>query len=317
MDKDPYKVLGVGPSASREEIQKAFRTLAAKYHPDRNPEDKEASSAMFKEVSAAFEILGDEEKRRRYDMYRDGFPSFSFRNRNSVDDIFNHMFSQFFGDQRPTGSRVRVKITLEEAYFGCQKKVDVEKHSFCASCKGTGSSEWELCARCSGKGCVQCTGRGSVSKEKCKSCSGNGYVVLGTKQVEFQIPAGVDNGFQLRIPESGPTGDDLFLAVLVEKHKHFERHDHFILARINVPYAKLVLGGSEEIDLFGMKVSLRIPPRSVPGLRLKVKGKGMPLVQNPEMRGDLIVELRLRMPESTTKEYEELLSLLMKMESQN
>lgn len=317
MDRDPYKILGVDPSASREEIHKAFKTLAAKYHPDRNPTDEETSSAMFKEVSAAFEILGDDDKRKRYDMYRNGFPSFSFRNRNSVDDIFNHMFSHFFGDQRPSGSRVRIKVTLEEAYFGCQKKVDVEKHDFCSSCKGTGSSSWDSCPKCSGKGCVQCAGRGSISREKCKSCSGNGYVVLGTKQIDVQIPPGVDNGFQLRIPDSGSTGDDLFLAIIVEKHKQFERHDHFLLTRINVAYSKLVLGGTEELDVFGTKLSLKIPPRSVPGLRLKVKGKGMPFIQNPDIRGDLILELRLKMPKNTTKKYEEFLSLLMKMESED
>ena len=315
VDKDPYKVLGVSRSASKEEIHKAFRSLAAKYHPDRNPDDKEASSIMFKEASAAFEILGDDEKRRRYDTYRDGFPSFSFRSRNSVDEIFNNMFSHFFGDQRPSGSRIRLKVTLEEAYFGCQKKVDVEKHEFCSSCKGSGSSSWEQCDRCSGKGCIKCSGRGSSPKDKCKSCSGNGYLVAGSSQIDVNIPPGVDNGFQIRIPESGSSGDDLFVMISVERHGQLERNDHFLLGRVNVSYPKLFFGGFEEFDLFGAKISLRIPPRSAPGLRLKVKGKGMPFIQNPEIRGDLILELRLKMPENTTKEYEDLLSLLMKMES--
>lgn len=333
MDKDLYKVLGLTPSASREDVHKAFRSLAAKYHPDRNPDNAAEASMMFKEVSAAFEILGDDSKRKQYDMRRDGrwHPSFSFRSRNSVDDIFNNMFSQFFGDQRPSGSRVRVKVTLEEAYFGCSKKVDVENHQFCESCKGTGASSWEPCVRCAGKGffaisegsfnarssCMDCGGRGSKPKEKCSSCSGRGYELIGSKQMEVNIPPGVDNGFQIRVAGGGHGGEDLFLSVMVDKHENLERRDHFLIGRVDVVYSKLVLGGVEEFDLFGSKISLKIPPRSVPGTKLRMKGKGMPLPQNPELRGDLILELRLKIPVVLTKEYEEILSKLMKIESGN
>ena len=331
VDKDPYKVLGVSSSASKDEIHKAFRALAAKYHPDRNPDDQEAAAAMFKEVAAAFEIVGEESRRRQYDMYREGRwqPSFSFRSRNSVDEIFNHMFGSVFGDQRPAASRVRVKVTLEEAYFGCSKKVDVEEHGFCDPCKGTGSSSWHPCGKCGGKGffvmsegpmtskssCITCGGRGSTPKEKCQSCSGRGYAVLGSKKIEVQIPPGVDNGFQIRVAGEGSAGEDLFLAVMLEKNERLERHNHFLAGRIEVSYSKLILGGTEEFDLFGSKISLRITPRSYPGMKLRVKGKGMPMPQNPDVRGDLILELKLKVPSSLTKEHEDLLSKLLKIES--
>jgi molecular chaperone DnaJ len=330
VEKDPYKVLGVSSSASKEEIHKAFRSLAAKYHPDRNLDDQEAAATIFKEVTAAFEIVGDDSKRRQYDMYKEGNfqPSFSFRSRNSVDDIFNHMFSQFFGDQRPGGSRVRVKVTLEEAYFGCSKKVDIENHQFCDPCKGTGSSSWIPCETCGGKGffvmsegafssrtsCATCGGRGSISKDKCQSCLGRGYGVVGTKQVDVQVPPGVDSGFQVRVAGAGSSGDDLFLSVMVEKHEFLERRDHFLVGRLDVVYSKLVLGGTEEFDLFGSKISMKIPPRSLPGSRLRIKGKGMPLPQNPNMRGDLILEIKLKVPSTLTKEHEDLLSKLLKIE---
>lgn len=332
MDKDPYKVLGVSQSASKEEIHRAFRSLAAKHHPDKNPEDQESASALFKEVTAAFEILGDESRRRQYDMYREGKwqPSFSFRSRNSVDDIFNNMFSQFFGDQRSSaGSRIRVKVTLEEAYFGCSKKVDLESHKSCDTCQGTGLSSWESCSQCSGRGffsmsegsfssksaCISCSGRGKIPRGKCSSCSGRGYDVLGSKQIEVSIPAGVDNGFQVRIPGQGNDGQDLFLFVSVEKHERFERRNQFLVAWMDIPYSKLVLGGSEEFDLFGSKISIKIPSRSLPSSKLRIRGRGMPMPQNPNLRGDLILELRLKVPAALSKEHEDLLSKLLKIES--
>lgn len=330
MDKDPYKVLGVSPSASSDEIHKAFRSLASKHHPDRNPDNPEAAS-MFKEAASAFEILGDESRRKQYDMYREGRwqPSFSFRSRNSVDDIFDNMFSRFFGDQRSAGSRVRVKITLEEAYFGCSKKVDVENQQFCDQCKGTGSSSWQSCAKCSGHGffsvseggfnakssCVECSGKGSVPKERCSSCSGRGYAILGSKQVDVKIPAGIDAGFQVRIPGEGYGGHDLFVMAVVERHEKLERQNHFLIGRMELSYPKLVLGGQEEFDLFGSKISVKIPPKTSPGSKLKIKGKGMPLPQNPNLRGDLILEIRLKIPAALSKEHEELLSKLLKIES--
>lgn len=333
LGEDPYKVLGVMPTSSKEEVHKAFRTLAAKYHPDRNMDDPEGASIKFKEVTAAFEILGDDERRRRYDMYREGRwqPSFSFRSRNSVDDMFDNMFSKFFGNQHATGSRLRVKITLEEAYFGCSKELEVEDQKFCDPCKGTGSSSWVTCQRCSGRGfftfsegrvqtrssCVDCGGRGSTSKERCASCEGKGYISGETKKVSIKIPQGIDNESQIRIAGEGHDGSDLFVSVFVEKHKSIHRQGHFLLGRLEVPYSKLVMGGDASFDLFGSSIPLKIPPRARPGSRFKLKGKGMPIPQNPSMKGDLVLELALKIPEVLTKEYEEAILNLMKIESKD
>lgn len=330
MNKDPYKVLGVSPSASREEILKAYRTLAARHHPDRNPDSPEEAASKFKEVSAAFELVGDEDRRRQYDMYRSGgFPSFSFRSRNSVDDIFDNMFSQFFGDQRPSGSRVRVKVTLEEAYRGCSKRVELEKQEFCESCKGTGSSSWEQCEKCGGKGffvfsegsmqarssCMGCGGKGSVPKERCSFCSARGYVVAGSKEVEVQIPAGIENGSQMRIAGEGHDGKDLFLVVAVEKHPFLDRQGHFLVGRLEVPYSRMVLGGDMEYEVFGSKMVVKIPPKSRPGMRMKLKGRGMPLPQNPSLKGDLILDMHLKIPADVSEEHRGVLETLLKIES--
>lgn len=332
MNKDPYKVLGVSPSASTEEIHKAFRMLAAKYHPDRNPDSQEEASIKFKEVSSAFEIIGDEERRRQYDFYREGsLPTFSFKSRNPVDDIFNNMFSQFFGDQRPSGSRLRVKIALEEAYFGCSKKVDVERHDFCESCKGTGSSAWESCSKCFGKGfflfsdgsmrarstCVSCGGRGSLPRDKCSSCSGKGFVVSGSKEVEVKIPPGIEDGSQIRMAGEADGNGDLFLHVQVERHEGLERRGHSLLGAVEVDYATMVLGGKVHFDIFGNRLEVKIPPRTRPGSRLKLKGRGMPVPQNPLIRGDLLLEFRLKIPENLSEEHEKALRNLMKIESRD
>ena len=328
LNRDPYEVLGVSPSASADEIQRAFRSLASKHHPDRNPDSKEEATAKFKEISAAFEIVGDEDKRRQYDFYRGGgFPTFSFRSRNSVDEIFDNMFSQFFGDQRSSGSRLRVKVSLAEARTGCSKTVEIEKSDFCESCKGTGSSSWTQCGKCAGRGffvfsegpmrarssCVDCGGRGSVSSKKCESCHGKGHVVSGRREVVLNIPPGIDDGAQIRLRGEGAEGDT-FVHVHVEKHKTIERRGHFLLGFLDVEYPTMVLGGKQKFELFGESLDVSVPPRTRPGFRLKLKGKGMPVPQNPSLKGDLILEVRLTIPEKPSAKYVKLLEEMMKVD---
>lgn len=322
MDIDPYKILGVSKSSSKEDINKAFRSLASKYHPDKNPDNKEESCVKFKEINAAFEIIGDENKRKQYDY--SNFSTFSFRSRNSVDEIFDNMFSHFFGDQRPNISKTRVKITFEESYFGCSKVVDVENYGFCESCKGTGSSSWESCTKCSGKGffsvskdsfaakssCVVCNGKGSIPNNKCSSCSGVGYISTGLRSIQVDIPAGIENGSQIRISQDS---EDFFVYVVVEKNPIFERNNSTIYSRIKVSYPKLVMGGTEEFNFLGSNINLNIPKRSIPSSKLRIKGKGMPIPQNPNLRGDLVIELILDMPKNLTSEHEYLLLELVKI----
>jgi len=332
--KDPYEILGVERSATRDDIVKAYRALAIKFHPDKNPENTEEASSKFKEVSEAFEVLSDDNKRHQYDFYgQTQFPSFSFRSRNSVDDVFDNMFSQFFGDQRqaPTGSRTRIKISLAESYLGCSKTVKVEKHKSCEACKGTGSSSWSPCPKCDKKGfvfttngpmriqssCTNCNGRGSTPADRCSGCSGQGYTVDFVRDVVVKIPQGIDDGSQIRLAGEGSDGNDLFLVVNVEKDASFTRHDKFLIGSIEVPYYTLVLGGSAEIDVFGTKIVLNIQPRLNAGSRIRIKNQGMPLPNNPAIKGDLLVDIKLKMPNEITKEHEKVLRRLAKIQPYN
>lgn len=327
---DPYKVLGVDKKSTQEQISKAYRSLAAKYHPDRNPENPAEASAKFKEVTAAFEMIGDEDKRRYFDFYGNQIPSFSFRNRNSVDDVFDNIFEQFFGNQKKgaAGSKVRVKITLQEAFRGCEKTVSTEAHKFCDPCKGTGSSTWEPCPKCSGRGfvltgnghikvqssCSNCHGKGAISTRKCEACQGKGYEIGNVKEVVVKIPPGVDEGNQIRLAGEGADGSDLFVTVNIEKDPNFVRDDKFLIGKLDVPYHTLVRGGLANMEFFGSQITIRIPPRTPSGSRMRIKGQGMPMLYNSEIRGDLIVDIRLKIPSSLTKEHERLLDELAKIE---
>jgi len=332
MRKDPYQVLGVGKDASHEDIVRAYRGLATKYHPDKNPQNVAEASEKFKEVSAAFEILGDQQKRRDYDFYSSGAPSFSFRARNSVDDVFDNIFSQFFGDQRTnSSSRVRVKVLLSEAYHGCVRFVSVEKRSSCKSCSGTGSSSWDVCSKCNGRGfvvsdngpiktqtsCSFCNGRGSVSVKKCGDCKGKGYLVESSKNTEVRIPPGIDDGNQIRLAGEAGDGGDLFVVVTVEKDERFSRKGGFLIGRLDVSYSKLVLGGEEEVEIFGSTLKVQIAPRLNAGSRLRIKGQGMPLINNPSLKGDLLLDIGLKMPADLTKEHVKAIERLSKIESRN
>lgn len=334
MRKDPYLVLGVDRQASQDEINKAFRLLAAKYHPDRNPDSPQEASIRFKEVVAAYELVGDESKRKRYDFYSSAqFPSFSFRSRNNVDDVFDNLFSQFFGNGRvsPSALKCKVSVTLAEAFRGCSKSVKSQSHEPCSDCAGTGSPEWTRCSKCDGSGfvytsegpmriqtaCVGCSARGSVPKGSCKSCNGRGQVVKSERDVEVSVPPGAEDGMQIRLSGEGPNGGDLFVAVHVEKHPSMERQQRNLIGAVEVPYSVLVLGGEVQFQLFDTGLSLKVPPRTRSGSRLRMRGQGMPSLQNPQARGDLFVDIQLKMPPPLGAEYERALRSLAKLEGSN
>jgi molecular chaperone DnaJ len=326
---DPYSVLGVAKTSSHDEIVKAYRSLANKYHPDKNPDSPREAAEKFKEVSAAFELVGDEQKRRQFDFFGTSSPpSFSFRSRNSVDDVFDNMFSQFFGEQKFGGSKVRIRVSLKDVYLGSTKKVKTEKRSLCDPCKGTGSSAWDPCVTCSGKGfiflnngplrvqtsCSVCLGRGSVSKFKCEICQGNGHLVDLVKELDVKIPAGVEDGTQIRLAGAAADGNDLFVVVNIEKDELFSRENKFLVGHVDVSYPVLVMGGEVSYDVFGTKLLIKIPPRTKAGTRMRIKGQGMPLVHNPSAKGDLLVEVRLKMPGEVDKAHERLLARLLKID---
>lgn len=336
MTKDPYLVLGVDKKAPQEEINRAFRSLASKYHPDRNPGNAKEAADKFKEVAAAYEILGDESRRKQYDFYSSGqFPSFNFRSRNNVDSMFDNLFSQFFGGrgqgQRGAASKSRVKVSLSEAFSGCSKTVKSESHDQCKDCSGTGSSEWSRCSRCDGSGflftsegpmriqtaCMQCSGRGSVSKQGCRGCNGRGQVVKEQRDVEVRIPPGAEDGMQIRLSGEGASGTDLYVVVNVDKHPSLERQQRNLLGSLEVPYHALVLGGDASFRLFDSEISIKVPPRTRSGSRVRIKGQGMPALHNPEIRGDLFLEIQLKMPSSMTKEHEKAIRDLAKLDSAN
>lgn len=327
---DPYKVLGVDRKATQEEIAKAYRSLAAKHHPDRNPDNPAEAAVRFKEVTAAWEMVGTEDKRRRHD-FAGHMPSFSFRSRNSVDDVFDNLFSQFFGGphgQRPASARARVKVTLEEAFRGCSRSVKSEGREACSSCTGTGSAQWTKCQACGGSGfvvtsdghmriqtsCARCSGRGSTAAQSCAGCNGRGYRIISEKEVEVNIPAGVEDGTQIRVSGESPNGGDLYVVVAVERHPGLERQQRNLLGSVEVPYHALVMGGDARFALFGSEIVVKVPKGTRPGTRVRIPGQGMPHIQNPSARGDLFLDIRLKMPAGVTKEHEKLLSKLAKLE---
>lgn len=323
---DPYQILGVNRNSSQEEILKAYRLLAAKHHPDKNPESPSESAEKFKQICAAFELIGDDQKRKKYDLFgRSHAPTFSFRSRNSVDDIFDNIFSHVFGDQK--NSKLRVKISLVEAYLGCSKIVKSEKHKSCESCKGTGSSSWAPCSKCDNKGfvftnngplriqtsCSNCNGKGSISLQKCKDCLSKGYIVDYVKDVIVLIPQGVEDGSQIRIADSAADGSDLFIVVNIEKDANITREGRNLIGNMEVPYHILVLGGNLDYDLFGTMLNIKIKPRTNAGSRIRIKNQGMPNSLNPNLKGDLFIDLKLKMPKNLTKQHEEIIQELSKI----
>lgn len=325
MHKDPYLVLGVDRKAPQDEIGKAFRSLAAKHHPDKNPENPQESSVKFKEATAAYEMIGDESKRKQYDFYS-SHQFVGFRSRNKVDDVFDNLFSQF-----SSASKARVRVSLAEAFSGCVKTVKSESRERCSVCSATGSSDWARCTGCNGSGflftsegpmriqtsCVHCSGRGSVSKQSCRSCNGRGSVVNSERDVELTIPRGVEDGMQIRIAGEGSSGSDLFVVIGVDKNPSIERQQRNLMTSVDVPYSTLVLGGTVSFSLFDSSIEVKIPQRTRSGSRMRIKGQGMPAIQNPEMRGDLFLDLNLAMPPSLDGEYGRLMRKLSKLESGN
>ncbi|HBV45805.1 MAG TPA: molecular chaperone DnaJ, partial [Eubacterium sp.] len=266
--RDYYEVLGVPKDADDATLKKAYRTLAKKYHPDANPGDQ-AAADKFKEASEAYSVLSDPEKRRQYDQFghaafdggaggAGGFGGFDF-NGGDMGDIFGDIFGDLFGGGRSRranngpmkGANVRtaVRITFEEAVFGCEKQLDLNLKDECTTCHGTGAKPGtspETCPKCGGKGqivytqqslfgtvrnvqtCPDCNGSGKIVKEKCADCHGSGYIT-NRKKIAVTIPAGIDNGQSIRIREKGEPGvnggprGDLLVEVQVERHPIFQR----------------------------------------------------------------------------------------------
>jgi molecular chaperone DnaJ len=320
--RDYYKILEVSRDATSEQINASYRRLAKKYHPDVN--SGEDASTKFKEVAEAYDILGNPAKRSNYD--RQALRPFRFRNRpDFVDDVFN----QFFGEQTAIhGTRVRMDVSLEDVFFGTTHKIDVPGSNRCDSCDGTGVNEWDGCKVCGGAGmvsatqanfvlrttCQNCGGRGKVPQSRCEKCSGKGILPNSGRQVEFSVPLGAEDGTQIRISGESADGTDLYVLINVKKHNLYERQGRNLFRKYYVTYTQLVLGDEIEVDTLGGKVTAKIRPRTQNGTKLRLKEQGLPMMQNPTIKGDLYLILEVIIPKTIDKKENELLKRLAVLE---
>ena len=352
--RDYYEVLGVGRDADDAAIKKAYRALAKKYHPDMNPGDAEAEK-KFKEASEAYAVLSDAEKRRKYDQFghaafeggaggAGGFGGFDF-NGADFSDIFGDIFGDLFGGGGRRGGRANngpmkgsnirksIRITFEEAVFGCEKELDLVLKDPCSTCNGTGAKPGtspETCPKCGGKGqvvytsqsffgtvqnvqtCPNCGGSGKVIKEKCTSCSGTGFT-SSRKKIQVSIPAGIDNGQSVRIREKGEPGanggprGDLLVEVNVSRHPIFQRQDMHIFSTVPISFAQAALGGDVRVPTVDGDVIYTVKPGTKTDTKVRLKGKGVPSLRNAQVRGDHYVTLVIQTPEKLSAEAKEAL----------
>lgn len=340
--RDYYETLGVGRDVDAKQLKSAYRKLAMKYHPDQNAGD-ETAEEQFKEVSEAYTILSDGEKRAAYDQY--GHEAFEGGmgggGRGNPEDIFQDMFSQVFGangfggrrrggPERGADLRYDLEITLEESFFGKDEKIQVPQAVSCGGCEGSGAapgSSVDTCSTCAGQGrvrtqqgffqmertCPHCQGRGKTIKKPCRDCSGAGQV-REERELSVKIPAGVESGMRIRLSGEGEAGSaggpkgDLYIFVDVVEHDIFERDGHHLYCRAPVPMATAALGGDIEIPTIdGGRARVSIPDGAQTGRKLRLRGKGMPTVRSSGQTGDLFVEMFVETPRNLTSRQKELL----------
>ncbi|MEW6001244.1 MAG: molecular chaperone DnaJ [Nitrospirota bacterium] len=338
--KDFYEILGVSRDASETEIKKAFRQLALKYHPDRNPGDKGAEE-KFKEINEAYSVLSDLGKRANYDRFGTpegvgmgpGFGPFETGFGDIFEDIFGDFFGTFTGRRRPRptkGSDLRydLDIKLMEAAFGTEKTIDVPKWENCIDCNGTGSTPGKgpaTCTNCKGTGqvrfqqgffsisktCGRCNGTGRIITDPCKTCKGHG-MVQKFKSIHVKIPAGVDTGSRLKISNEGERGlhggppGDLYVVINVEEHPFFRRDGNDLYCEIPLSFPQAALGAEIEVPTLEGISKLRIPAGIPSGKIFRLKEKGMPRLVG-HGRGEQIVKVYIDVPKKLTPRQKELL----------
>jgi len=335
MKRDYYEVLGVGRNATDEEIKKAFRQLAFKYHPDHNRGD--GAEQEFKEVNEAYEVLSDVNKRAAYDRYGHGGGQDLFgRGFDGFDFGFGDIFDSFFGGtttatrqapQRGASLQTRLTIALDEAAFGCEEELDVTRTESCSECRGTGSkpgTQPTRCPNCDGAGevrrvqasifgrftnittCPRGRAEGRIITEPCPTCRGTGREKR-QRRIKVKVPPGVDDGTQIRLrgegevgTRGGPSGD-LFVVISVAEHEHFLRDGDDILYDLPLDFTQAALGTEAKVPTLDGETDLKIPAGCQAGTTFRLKGKGVPHL-NGRGRGDELVTVSLVTPESLTRE---------------
>ena len=350
--RDYYEVLGVSKDADDAAIKKAYRQLAKKYHPDVSKEPD--AEAKFKEVQEAYAVLSDEDKRRQYDQFghaafqngggaggAGGFGGFDFSGFD-YGDIFDNIFGGFGGGfssgrnssraRRGSDSLMRMKLTFEEAVFGCKKDIDLDIVEECSECNGKGGFGEETCDKCHGSGtitteqhtilgsflskttCNKCGGTGKTYQKTCTHCHGNGRVKVN-KELEVKIPAGVDNGSRLKLSGKGNSGSnggpngDLYIEFVVAEHDFYVRDENDIYIEAPITVTEAILGCKKEIPTLYGNVTLTIPAGSESGEKHRIKGKGINN-EATHKKGDMYIVLKIVTPKKLTKEQKRLLEEL-------
>ena len=345
--RDYYEVLGVKKSSSKDEIKKAYRKLALKYHPDKNKGDKGAEE-KFKEGSEAYHVLSDDKRRENYDQFghaafqgggQGGFGNFDFS--SSFSDIFEDVFGDFgFGgsgqsrrgrrNNRGNDLRYDITIDLNDAFNGKEEKINYTTYKKCKTCSGSGAkpgSKPSACNYCGGQGkvrssqgfftiqqtCPECSGEGEKISNPCNNCSGAGKT-QSNESVSVKIPKGVDDGTRIRIAGKGEAGTkggsygDLYLFISVKPHEIFKRSEENLFYELPITFTDAALGANVEVpSIDGGKTKIKIPSGTQSGKQLRLRGKGMPVLKR-NLFGDLYIRVITEIPTSLTKRQKELLA---------
>ncbi len=336
--RDYYELLGVKKDALQQEIKKAYRKLARKYHPDVNPGDK-ASEQKFKEINEAYEILGDPKKREQYDQFGKagfegvhGFDRFDPRGFGGgfggVEDVFSDFFGGFQQRERPAAGAdliTALNISLEEAYKGVKKSISLRRESACRQCGGSGAEESHVCPNCKGSGaikqgrgffnisqpCPSCGGRGKIITKACKACSGNGSI-LADESLNVKIPPGADTGTRLKLSGKGAAGTmggrygNLYIDLTVSEDPLLKRVHDDIYVDVSITVGEAVLGGKVNVPTLDGAVSMTLPAGTDSGRKFKLKGKGIPN-KKTGIKGDEFAVVKIVVPKDITESTREAL----------
>lgn len=347
-ERDYYEVLGLGREAGEDEIKKAYRRAALKWHPDRNPDNHPEAEERFKEVTEAYSVLVDPQKRASYDRYghagvsgrRGGFDESIFSDFSDIfddflgfDDLFGFGGGRRRGGRRGSDLRYDVELTFEEAANGLATKIKVAREENCKDCNGNGARPGtapSTCSSCHGHGqvryqqgflmisrtCPQCQGVGRVVRDPCPECMGAGRRKRD-RTIEIKVPPGVDSGTRLRVTGEGDTGahggpaGDLYVVIHVGEHSFFERREADLFCSMPVSFPQAVMGVTLQVPTLNGNQKLKVPPGTQSGTVFRLKGRGLPRVHGG--RGDLYVELQVDVPVKVNREQKQLLDRLAKL----